>query len=61
VPTLHDPPSRGRTQILQVSEIWNSREQFETFGERLMPILSGAGIQFTNPPDIFEVHKIIKR
>ena len=44
----------------KVSEIWNSREQFEAFGERLMPILSRAGIQFTNP-DIFEVHNIIKR
>jgi len=45
---------------LRVSEIWNSREQFEAFGKRLMPILAGAGIQFANPPDIFEVHNIVK-
>ena len=44
----------------KVSEIWNSREQFEAFGKRLMPILAGAGIQFANPPDIFEVHNIVK-
>ena len=45
---------------LKVSEIWNSREQFEAFGKRLMPILAGVGIQFANPPDIFEVHNIVK-
>ena len=50
----------GSDGNLKVSEIWNSRAQFEAFGERLMPILAGAGIQFTNPPDIFEVHNIIK-
>ena len=45
---------------LRVSEIWNSREQFEAFGKRLMPILAGAGIQFANPPHIFDVHNIVK-
>ena len=25
-----------------------------------MPILAGVGIQFANPPDIFEVHNIVK-
>ena len=44
----------------KVSEIWNSREQFEAFGKRLMPILAGAGIQFANPPDIFDGHNIVK-
>ena len=50
----------GADGNLKVSETWNSREQFEAFGERLMPILAGAGIQFANPPDIFEVHNIVK-
>src|SRR6188508_2740260 len=50
----------GSDGNLKVSEIWNSREQFEAFGERLMPILAGAGIQFANPPDIFDVHNIVK-
>ena len=36
----------GSDGNLKVSEIWNSREQFEAFGKRLMPILAGAGIQF---------------
>ena len=45
---------------LTVSEIWNSREQFEAFGKRLMPILGAAGIQFASPPDIFEVHNVVK-
>ena len=50
----------GSDGNLKVSEIWNSREQFEAFGERLMPILAGVGIQFANPPDIFDVHNIVK-
>ena len=45
---------------LRVSEIWNSREQFEAFDKRLMPILAGVGIQLANPPDIFDVHNIVK-
>ena len=47
-------PARGR-------EIWDSREQFKTFGERLMPILADTGIEFSGEPEIFEVHNIIKR
>ena len=50
----------GSDGNLKVSEIWNSREQFEAFGKRLMPILAGAGIQLASPPDIFEVHNIDK-
>jgi hypothetical protein len=48
---------------LQVSEIWDSREQFQAFGERLrlMPVLTELGIEFPGPPEIFEVHKIVKR
>jgi hypothetical protein len=45
------------------SEIWDSREHFEAFGERLrlMPVLAELGIEFSGPPEIFEVHKIVKR
>jgi len=34
---------------VQVSEIWDSRAQFETFGERLrrMPVLAELGIEFS--------------
>ena len=50
----------GSEPNLAVSEIWDSREQFEAFGERLMPILTEAGIEFTGPPTVFEVHNILK-
>jgi hypothetical protein len=45
----------------RVSEIWDSREQFEKFGERLMPILADGGIELAGEPEIVEVHNIIKR
>ena len=46
---------------LRVSEIWDSREQFEAFGERLMPVLTEAGIEFSGEPEVYEVHNIEKR
>lgn len=45
---------------LRVSEIWDSREQLEAFGERLMPILSEVGIQ-PGDPEIYEVQNVEKR
>ncbi len=50
----------GSEGSLRVSEIWDSREQFEAFGERLMPLLTDIGIEFSAEPEIFEVHNIIK-
>ena len=44
-----------------MSEIWDSREQFQAYGEVLMPILADAGIQFSGDPEVFEVHNVIKR
>jgi hypothetical protein len=46
---------------MRVSEIWDSREQLQAFGERLMPILTEIGIEFSGEPEIFEVHNIVKR
>jgi hypothetical protein len=46
---------------LRVSEIWESREQMDAFGERVMPILADIGIEFAGAPEIFEVHNIVKR
>jgi hypothetical protein len=46
---------------LRVSEIWDSREQFEAFGENLVPILTEAGIEFSGEPEVFEVHNTIRR
>jgi hypothetical protein len=44
-----------------VSEIWDSREQLDAFGERLMPILGDVGIGFDRDPEIFDVHEVIRR
>ena len=51
----------GSEGNLRVSEIWDSREQLEAFGERLMPILADIGIEFSGEPEIFEVRNIVKR
>ena len=51
----------GSEGNLRVSEIWDSREQLQAFGERLMPILADVGIEFSGEPEIFEVHNLVKR
>ena len=51
----------GSDGNLLASEIWDSQEQFEAFGERLMPVLSEAGIGFSAEPEVYEVHNILKR
>ena len=51
----------GEDGNLRVSEIWNSREQLQAYGERLMPILADVGIELSGEPEIFEVHNLIKR
>jgi hypothetical protein len=43
------------------SEVWDSREQLQAFGERLMPLLSDVGIEFSSEPEIFEVHNTFSR
>lgn len=50
----------GSEGNLRVSEVWDSREQFEAFGERLMPILAEVGIN-PGPPEFVEIHKIAAR
>ena len=49
----------GETDNLRVSDIWDSREAFEKFGETLRPLMQDLGIA---PPEIefFEVHNIIE-
>ena len=51
----------GSDRDLKVSEVWDSREQLEAFGERLMPLLSEVGIEFSSEPEIFEVHNTFRR
>jgi hypothetical protein len=48
------PPDR-------VSEIWDSREQMDTFGERLMPVLKDVGIELSGAPEVVQIHNIIAR
>ncbi len=50
----------GTDGNLRVSEIWDSREQLDAFGERLMPILSEVGID-PGEPEVMEVRNIVKR
>ena len=50
----------GSDGSILVSQVWDTREQFEAFGERLIPVLAGAGIEFSGPPVIFEAHHIVK-
>jgi hypothetical protein len=51
----------GNDDQLRVSEIWDSREQFEAWGQKLMPVLAEFGIEFSSEPEVFEVHNVVKR
>jgi hypothetical protein len=51
----------GTDGDLHVSEIWDSKEQFQAYGDVLMPILADIGVQFAGEPEVFEVHNVIKR
>jgi hypothetical protein len=51
----------GSDGNLMVSEIWDSQEQFQAFGETLMPILADVGIEFSADPEVFEIHQSLKR
>jgi hypothetical protein len=44
-----------------VSEVWDSREQFEAWGKQLMPLLTAEGIRFAGEPEVFDVHNAERR
>lgn len=50
----------GTDGELRVSEVWDSREQWEAFAERLMPILAEVGIE-PGEPAVFDVHNRVAR
>jgi hypothetical protein len=50
----------GSEGSLKVSQVWDSQEQMEAFGQRLMPILAEVGID-PGQPEIVQVHNIIRR
>jgi len=45
---------------VRVSEVWDSLEQSQAFGERLMPVLTEVGID-PGEPEMLEIHNIIRR
>jgi hypothetical protein len=46
----------GDEQDIRVSEVWESQEQLQAFGEKLRPRMEEAGIQLSGEPEVFEAH-----
>jgi hypothetical protein len=46
----------GDESDIRVSEIWESREKLEAFGEKLRPRMDEEGIQLSGEPEVFEAH-----
>jgi hypothetical protein len=44
-----------------VSEVWDSQQQLEAFGARIMPLLADVALEHSGQAEIFEVHNIIRR
>ena len=42
-------------------EVWDSKEQFEAFGQCLMPILTEGSVEVAGPPEMIDIHNIIER
>jgi hypothetical protein len=49
----------GDSNNLRVSDIWDSRESFEQFGQTLGPIMEELGFD-PGEPEVLEVHNIIE-
>src|SRR5215217_9736951 len=45
----------GSGDKMKVSLVWDSKEQFDAFATRLMPILAEVGLD-PGEPEVFEVH-----
>ena len=48
----------GDEQDIRVSEIWESEESLQAFGEKLRPRLEEAGIQLSGEPEVFQAHVV---
>ena len=46
----------GDENDIRVSEVWESREKLDAFGEVLRPELDDGGIQLSGEPEVFEAH-----
>jgi hypothetical protein len=47
----------GSSGSLQVSEVWESREQQEQFAEKLMPAMQEANVDVPAEPEVMEVER----
>jgi len=45
-----------RKRSASSQRVWSSNEQFEAFGQHLMPILNDVGINFAGPPERLEIY-----
>ncbi len=50
----------GSGDKMKVSQVWDSQEQLDAFGARLMPILADLGID-PGEPEVVGVHNTIRR
>ncbi len=48
----------GDEHDIRVSEIWESQEQLQAFGEKLRPRIEQAGVQLSGEPEVFEAHNV---
>jgi len=48
----------GDKENLRVSDIWDSMENFQAFGQTLLPVLESVGLD-PGTPDVIEVHNVI--
>jgi hypothetical protein len=56
---LHVVP--GTDGNLQVNEIWDSPQQLQAFGDRLMRILNDVRIALSGEPEIYAAHNLVTR
>jgi hypothetical protein len=58
-PALVFHAAYGESQVEGVFEVWESRDAFEQFGSKLMPLLDEVGIN-AGQPEVKDVYKVNK-
>ena len=53
--------SYGEEGSLRVSEIWDSPQDMQAFGEKLMPILADVGVEMAAEPEVIEIRNHVRR
>ena len=46
----------GPENDIRVSEVWESAEQFQAFGDKLRPRIEQTGVQMSGEPEVFDDH-----